>query len=201
MAHKPVWDICHICGLYKKLSFEHVPPEAAFNDRPVKEMRGEALSNANFDKITGKISQRGAGSYTLCESCNNNTGSWYGPAFVSWTYQAMHILHATRGKASLYYTFHIFPLRVIKQIICMFFSANGPQFSDGHQDLVQFVLNKNATSIDPRYQIYAYFNTSGRSRQTGITSTLNFDTHTLRVMSETDFSDPRFQRVLAWISG
>ena len=26
---------CHICGKYGKLSFEHSPPEAAFNDRPL----------------------------------------------------------------------------------------------------------------------------------------------------------------------
>ena len=187
MARKPVLGICHICGRSGKLSFEHVPPEAAFNNRAVREIRGEAVFYANLDKISGKISQRGAGSYTLCEPCNNNTGRWYGPAFVDWTYQAMHILYATRGEASLYYTFHIFPLRVIKQIICMFFSANGPHFSEAHQDLVRFVRNPSASGIDPKYRIYAYFNASGRSRQSGVASVLNFDTHTIRVMSEIAF--------------
>jgi hypothetical protein len=27
--------LCHICGKYGKLSFEHSPPEAAFNNRPL----------------------------------------------------------------------------------------------------------------------------------------------------------------------
>lgn len=27
--------VCNICGNYGKLSFEHVPPKGAFNDRPV----------------------------------------------------------------------------------------------------------------------------------------------------------------------
>jgi hypothetical protein len=187
MARMPVFGTCRICGFNKKLSFEHVPPEAAFNDRPIREIRGEVLINADLDKIAGKISQRGSGSYTLCEKCNNDTGSWYGTAFAHWTYQAMHILRATHGNASLYYTYHIFPLRIIKQIICMFFSATGPQFSDGRRDLVHFVLNKNATGVHPRYRIYAYFNNSRRSRQTGITGRLNFDTHTIQVMSEISF--------------
>lgn len=47
----------------KKLSFEHFPPESCFNDGKVK--------------IANKISQRGIGDYTLCDSCNNNTGKWY----------------------------------------------------------------------------------------------------------------------------
>ena len=42
----------------------------------------------------------------------------------------MAILHWTRGKPSLYYTFHIFPLRIIKQIVCMFFNANGEGFRE-----------------------------------------------------------------------
>ncbi len=28
--------ICHICGDYGKLFFEHIPPEAAFNNHRVK---------------------------------------------------------------------------------------------------------------------------------------------------------------------
>lgn len=55
--------ICHICLEEKKLSFEHFPPESCFNDGKVK--------------IANKISQRGIGDYTLCDSCNNNTGRWY----------------------------------------------------------------------------------------------------------------------------
>jgi hypothetical protein len=26
---------CHLCGKYKELSFEHIQPKAAFNDRPI----------------------------------------------------------------------------------------------------------------------------------------------------------------------
>jgi hypothetical protein len=182
-----MFGTCHICGRYTKLSFEHVPPRAAFNNQPVRRPHGKALINANLDQISGKISQRGAGHKTLCGQCNNNTGSWYGSAFVEWSYQAMDILYATRGEATLYYTYHIYPLRVIKQIVCMFFSANGPDFRESHQDLVRFVLNRNATGLDPQYRIYTYFNASGRARQTGITSILNIDTRTTRVMSEIAF--------------
>ncbi len=35
MAKKRREGTCHICGCYGPLSFEHIPPHAAFNDRPV----------------------------------------------------------------------------------------------------------------------------------------------------------------------
>jgi hypothetical protein len=37
------FDICHICGTYGKLSFEHVPPRAAFNDRRILHVAFEEI--------------------------------------------------------------------------------------------------------------------------------------------------------------
>ena len=33
MARQEHTGICHICGEYKKLTYEHIPPEAAFNSQ------------------------------------------------------------------------------------------------------------------------------------------------------------------------
>ena len=37
---------CHLCGEFKELSFEHIPPKAAFNDRPILIQKNEHF----FDK-------------------------------------------------------------------------------------------------------------------------------------------------------
>jgi hypothetical protein len=187
MARKLVLGTCHICGTYTKLSFEHVPPHSAFNDRPAIIKQGIELVNANLDNLQGKISQRGVGSYTLCESCNSDTGAWYGTAFAEWAHQGMTILAHTQGQPSLYYTFHIFPLRGIKQIICMFFSANGAQFRLAHQHLVRFVLNRGHSGLHPHIQIFAYFNIGPPGRYTGMASAANINTGTKRVLSEIVF--------------
>jgi hypothetical protein len=57
------------------------------------------------------------GPYTLCERCNNQTGSWHGPKYADWAYQGMQIVGATKGAPTLIYNFRIFPLRVIKQVV------------------------------------------------------------------------------------
>jgi hypothetical protein len=157
---KHIVGTCHLCGDNTKLSFEHVPPQAAFNDRPVVQASIEKLirREADLDKITGKTFQRGAGGYTLCEKCNSLTGGWYGPAYVDWIYQVTRVLLRSKGGPSLYYLYRIFPLRIIKQIISMFFSANGEKFREAQQDLVRFVLNKEGRFLEPHIRMYCFYN-------------------------------------------
>src|SRR5262245_38503149 len=107
--------VCRLCGKDGPLSFEHVPPQKAFNDRPARVLRGDAIFKVDPDDLRGRIEQGGAGEHTLCGPCNHNTGSWYAPAFIDWAYQAMWILRATGGLASLNHVYHIFPLRVLKR--------------------------------------------------------------------------------------
>jgi len=99
----------------------------------------------------------------------------------------MAVLHHTRGKATLYYPFNLFPLRVLKQVICMFFSVNGPSFAGANPELRRFVLNREATGLNPNYQVYGYYNATTRGRSIGVAASASLATHTIRVMSEVAF--------------
>lgn len=127
MGRKRETGFCRLCGAYGPLSREHVPPKAAFNDQPVWIARVKELFGAkDFDSFISPKSdqdQRGAGGYTLCEKCNNDTGAWYAPFFISWAHQGMEYLIKANGAPAVSVPFHILPLRVFKQIIVMFFSA------------------------------------------------------------------------------
>lgn len=173
MARKSKLGDCHICGMYRELSFEHVPPKAAFNNHRVAGKHILELINKNPDHYSdGKkhISQRGAGAYTLCKKCNNDTGTWYGDAFANFAHQSLDILKHANGQPLLYYPFRIYPLRVIKQIITMFFSINKDQFRFSHPDLVKFVLNKNERYLSPDIRILVYFTLGPHARFLGGTS-------------------------------
>ena len=87
---KKVFGRCRLCGNEGRLSFEHVPPRAAFNDRPILLYKFDEILDLGPDDTPpegGTVQQKGAGAYTLCERCNNNTGSWYGKHFVSWCHR------------------------------------------------------------------------------------------------------------------
>jgi hypothetical protein len=162
--------ICHICGTYGKLTFEHTPPEAAFNDHRV--LRADfrrIFGYQNPDDLRAKVQQRGAGAYTLCETCNNIMGHWYGGAYAQWARQAMRYLILARGQPSLSYPYNLFPLRVLKQVVCMLFSVNGPQFQGVQPELVRFVLNRDSNAFPPHVRVYVFYTFSARSRASGVT--------------------------------
>jgi hypothetical protein len=158
------------------LSFEHVPPKAAFNDRGVFQAKIDDLLAGKWlpgETLTGaKHLQRGAGRHTLCAKCSNDTGAWYGTAYVDFARQAMALLVRSKGKLSLAYPYGIFPLRVLKQIVVMFFSACGPGLRQAHPDLVKFVLNREQRYFPGDVQIWAYLHdpeNSTSTRQSGVT--------------------------------
>lgn len=171
----PVFGVCHICGKYTKLSFEHVPPRKAFNDKPI--LRADIyklMSQKMSDPMPIKDQQqKGFGDYTLCDKCNNDTGGWYGSAYISWVDQGMILSDYIQGKASVYADFKIYPLRVIKQIICMFLSNCGPELKTVHPELVKFVLNKETRFLLPEIRVFAFYNISMSARSSGVSVMYN----------------------------
>ena len=189
MAKRKIEGRCHICGDFGPLSWEHVPPKQAFNSRPVEAHPWiESLDfGIDDERPRGKVLQRGMGGYTLCERCNNLTGHWYGTEFINWCYRGRDILIQAEGKPSLVYLHYVLPLRVIKQVATMFFSACGENFRDNCDDLVGFVLNRERRYLPPRYDFYAYYNIEGTYRFSSIVATARLDRNQTSVFSEITF--------------
>jgi hypothetical protein len=102
------------------LSFEHVPPQNAFNDKPAFLIPfEEAIHLGPDDEPRSKPvkQQRGVGGFTLCESCNSKTGGWYGNQFIQWSVDAAMLLERSDGKPTLLSPYYIYPLPILKQII------------------------------------------------------------------------------------
>lgn len=150
---------CHICGIKAKLTKEHIPPKGAFNkndfyiskSNPLMDKRNETdfKKLVEFDFNNSIKKQGGISYYTLCKKCNNDTGSWYANDYIHWI----------RGVKSLtpedkIITF--FPLRVIKQVISMFFSLNHIKLRDTHPKLINFILSKEQKKLPKGIRIYAY---------------------------------------------
>lgn len=143
--------------------------------------------------------QGGIGYHSLCEKCNNETGSWYGHAFVDYAYQAMGILQKAKGTPSLYYPTFFYPLRVIKQVITMFFSVNSELFRTEEHELVKFIKNKEERYLPKKYKVYSYYNIEGRMRYIGYSVVGQITPGSIHHLSEITF--PPFGFVLAINSG
>jgi len=159
MAKGKRTGVCCICGNSGDLSFEHVPPKSAYNKETVIAYEWEEFLQQRKSKK--KTIQGGAGDYTLCERCNNNTGSWYGDEYVTWArscHDVMMIWQKHRITQGIVTLKDVYPLRFLKQVVTCFFSLIGAPgvaaFANNNPDLVQFVLDKYNTNLPPGFRFF-----------------------------------------------
>ena len=98
--------VCQLCGQEQILTFEHIPPESAFNNAPCKLYCGETVIHATADNNTlpwdfneikySKLQQQGFGYNSLCKNCNSSTGSWYVPHYKNWAITIHQLLYKLR---------------------------------------------------------------------------------------------------------
>lgn len=164
--------ICAICGKEIELTFEHIPPKSAFNNRPAKPITSEELLRADQeeDKVPWDTEglryinlQKGMGGYYLCQECNNNTGSWYGKDYTIFAKSIGKWLQNSdvlTGNTYLVEIGEIYPLRIIKQAVSMICSINQHLRMTGDKritELAEFVQNKDKTHLDnSMFQVLMY---------------------------------------------
>ena len=165
---------CHICGQFGKLSYEHIPPQSAFNDKRIWVAHGRQLfEGKTTDSLKKQPQQKGAGGHTLCGKCNNDTGGWYARAYADLACQAMEILERAKGAPTLAYPFKIYQLKAIKQIITMFFSVNSPNFRNEVPYLEKFVLDRYTNGLPTNIRVYVGYSVGPNSRSSGKSGILN----------------------------
>lgn len=84
---KKTHGTCRICGEHRELTYEHVPPQCAFNNEPAKVYKlDEWVVLQNGGPARYENQQRGSGYVTLCSDCNNRRGgAWNVGDFCLWT--------------------------------------------------------------------------------------------------------------------
>ena len=176
---KTIEGICRLCGQSKRLTFEHVPPESAFNSIAVREYSSEAamelITGANgrkpwdFSGLPGKVKQRGGGGYYLCSDCNSKTGAWYISEYVELakTFHSIITTHNLNpGHTCSFQLFNLHPLRILKAVMTMYCDINNECFGDDR--LREFLMNKESTDFDTeKYKVYLYMASPGMRRISG----------------------------------
>ena len=157
---------CRLCGENKKLSFEHVPPESAFNSRPVFFQDYENLHDKS-SYVYGKRKQslRGAGGMYLCISCNNNSGSWYANDYKEFTEIGMYVLKS-RVYANKYMCaeYPIKPLNVLKQVLMMFVALDSSDYLISCVGLKEYLMEPNNTNYPNSIRVFAYLTSTIKLR-------------------------------------
>lgn len=188
---------CSVCGETKPLTFEHVPPEAAFNDWPAKIYPlGQWYLFQQGERARYHQQQRGSGYTSLCAVCNNERGGdWYVPEFLRWVRGAaqgiersateLEEARAQGATARLSLTFkNVSPCLFLKQVTMMFLAINEPSFGDDFPELRDFVLDRSATGLGRRSRFFLHIHYDLFSLHTPRTPMFNIERGIARTACE-----------------
>lgn len=136
---------CRICQKFTKLTKEHVPPAKAFNDKGF--LRHYVDEFAQAKRIRWEVKEEdtnGIYLFTLCEKCNNRTGTIYGTDYVKFvqSIDSIAILQNANKTVKIELN-NFFPARVIKQAISMVLSTSKPTSFKNHAVVSSPLVNKH----------------------------------------------------------
>lgn len=165
MARQEHTGICHICGEYKKLTYEHIPPEAAFNSQrrkmsTVKELMENKKDNRapwDIEGLKYKQFQQGTGFFTLCGECNSFTGAKYGVTYSDFIKAiGAEILKIPKEKRKQGLSFHVEQINLLaffKQVISSF--ASYLQIAPDELQMIARTLPADTQAYVEQMQRYA----------------------------------------------
>lgn len=193
---KKIIGKCRLCGKENvKLTFEHVPPESAFNNQRVQLINRsdalECLINPDkgieeIDKLHYVNQQRGDGGYYLCAQCNSKTGEWYVKAYSEFIKNAMRAIapnNIKHGECFELNAKEIYPLSILKQVMVMFCDIN-PDLSEDIQ-LRSFLLNPESNEFDKKkYRVFMFGFGGGYLRRSSHFGTFDTNTNSGIIQSE-----------------
>lgn len=175
---------CRICQQYGDLTFEHIPPQKAFNNRKAKSIEGDEAIKLISEKdrmpwdSTGLKyinKQRGMGIHSLCSSCNSLTGKYYGNEYIKFAQTLAKVIfdNDISNKNMLGVKLEgVYISRIVKQVLSMFCSTY-PGFTKSYPIVKDLILNKDLTISDySQFRITMFILKEFRIGYTGITAML-----------------------------
>ena len=134
------------------MTFEHIPPQKAFNWQRAKVYNGyEALKKSNDEPAKFQNLQQGMGKYSLCKECNNLTGSWYAQTYCDFAMDVIRYLNKSDPLEHgdiVTLTFNECPvLLFVKQVIAMFCSII-PYKESQKLGFDKLLLNKESNIVN-----------------------------------------------------
>ena len=164
-------------------SFEHTPPQKAFNSAPTTShtLMEWIARDAGGEIPGGTEERRGSGAPVLCEPCNTKTGSWYVGELVNFVRAgAMILADVPRAEVdalteSRWVRFSVttkpghlelHPLRVAKAIVTMML-ATSDELGATHPELSDFVQDRTRFGLSDEFRLYLSLFAGPYGRQTG----------------------------------
>jgi hypothetical protein len=163
---------CWLCNRFGPLTKEHIPPKRAYNDCPLLLAKVDERSSEVGNLFFSPHTRYGAGLcfHSLCSGCNNRYGSKYAGAYVDLVKTVSERIQDIPNfhKTSILGVKR--PLRILKQVMLQFVTANGPGFVRSNDWVAPFVRNPTNNQIPDNIGIYLFASNMRGARTTGVSA-------------------------------
>lgn len=205
MAKRHVIGTCRVCGWYGRLTFEHVPPQCAFNSSPARTYTlDQWMLFERGEQARWENDQRGSGYFALCDTCNNERGGeWYVPEFKEWAYLGADIVNGIREhpqredvEAVNLKVSRSYSVRFVKQVVLMMLAINTAEFGADNERLRRFVVERDAVGLPDRYRMFLGVFDEPLARHAGLYFPVHVDETGITGFGATDILYPPFSYTL-----
>ena len=180
--------ICWLCHKQRPLTHEHIPPRQAFNKYPLllKKVDDQEPRSGELRWMASRM-PKGQTVLSLCAKCNNTYGRVHGGSYVDFIKQVAERV----GDVPEFHRTTIcgvqWPLRILKQIMLQFVSANGPGFAPANPWVEKFVRDRRERAIPSKVCIYLYATNFPGGRRTGVTAHIDLGAKRNNTIAEFTF--------------
>ncbi|NBF13155.1 metal-binding protein [Pseudomonas sp. Fl4BN1] len=156
---------CLICGIYGKLSQDHVPPSSCVTIQRVEQRLVTEMLGPEAKKFAGIKARNGSSFRTICEECNNKLGRCDGVVSEAYKKLTKHALSYYRSIDSfgVLASAPINPIVYARSLIGHMLAATSdqeclraPEHSEYYDPLKRFVLGDDS-ALDETHDIYYWY--------------------------------------------
>jgi hypothetical protein len=154
---------CHLCLRDSELSFEHIPPHAAYNGARLWERLNPRSKGVDEDgNLKGALQtlwskwQAGFKVRTLCAACNNRTGSTSAASYVRFVKslaEAPRLFEARQGQRVI--NVREDTRMIARQIAVMILAIEDARFAEVQNDLRLFARGE-LDAVTPPFRVLAF---------------------------------------------
>ena len=145
------------------------------------------LASGHINWVPSELKRTGLYTRSLCEHCNNTYGRIYGPAYVDFVRQIAERI----GDVDEYHRLQLsgvrWPLRILKQVMLQFVTANGSGFVRAKPWVAPFVRDRLKQGLPDDVCVYLFATNQAGGRTTGIAAHLNLELRKSNTMAEFTF--------------
>ncbi len=179
---------CRICASQPATTKEHAPSKKAGNKGRMLHGRVNYEQSVASGWISWEIrATQGNVFESLCGTCNNNTGSWYNPAYVRFAAHGGQFAKPENSGRPCQLSVEVHPQRVLKQALTSLLAVSQPGLTTKYPHLRDLVVGKEAkTALAPGH-LWLYLMANRGSRSSGLGFSINYDRKKGQLIAEFSF--------------